>query len=284
MADEKAAGKVGSCGSKISYKPIYESDERWTCRNVVELVSASIDTFSAAIGTSPILGDMGRTGVQIPLVPTVDQSHRYLFRLCGMQIPNGASVKLLGLRQFATIGLTTPCQSGLGSGVGTILEIDVQSPLWTFPNGNISWHVRYQPNVYAESLDTQLLFNTIFPYVPPAHGLPPGNPVGHLGTIRDLRYPWQPAGPGCCLDTMIRGPGSLVMYASVHQPNTETLCADLFGGSGITSADLNFLRPEDRFLLLATQSPEPASLFYTRVGGAMLIETFPVCPKAGFTS
>ena len=276
MGEQKESSSLGACGPRISYKPIYESDERWTCRNVVELVSASIDTLAGGIGTSPILGDMGRTGVRIPVLPTVDQSHRYLFRLCGMQIPNGASVKLLGLRQFATLITATTCQSGVASGTNNFFEIDISSPLWTLPDGNISWHVRFQPNVYAESLDTELLFNTFFPYDPPGAGIPPGNPVGHLGTIRDLRYPWQPAGPGCCLDTMVRGPGSLVMYASVHQGNPDNRCVARLD-PGFT--DFTALRQEDQFMIAASNE-----VFYGRVGGAMLIEVFPVCPKAGFTS
>jgi hypothetical protein len=256
------------------------SDLRWLRRQVVEVVSASFDLDMAFIGSSPFTGDLGRTGVVIPGLPTVDQQHRYLARLCGIEIPKGTGVVLLDLRQLATMRALVKGNDGTAD-CSFPFELEITSPLWTFVDGNISWHVRYQPNAFSagvtdsaqlpgtdpgfQGLDTSLLYLPPFGpmYTPPGAGIPPGNGVGHLGTFRDMRFPWTQSTKSRDMHVYLRGPGTLVFYASVHQTNIETRC------NPPTITDLGAVRPEDRFLL---QFPEA---IYGRVAGAMLVELIP---------
>lgn len=250
-------------------------DPRWRCRSIVEVSSSSFDPDRAGVGSSPYVGDMAATGVRVPTAPTTAQNNRYLIRLCGVQIPNKCAIILHGLRQAATIR----CHQVDAECNFVASELEVTSPFWSFPDGNISWHLRLQRNVLTpmisdpnqqpgtdpnlNNLDSSLLYiPPLAPYKAPNAGIPPGDGLVFLDTWRDIRFPWD--NTDWRLHQMVRGPYNLVFYASVHQP-------DPTGRIVATPADPGALRPEDRFLATFQQA------IYGRVAGAMTVELLPEC-------
>jgi hypothetical protein len=250
-------------------------DARWqSCDNIVELASSASDVDSTVIGTSPYLGDRATTAVPVPVAPTLSQDNRYLFRLCGVEIPVGFGIVIRGLRQGATIRHVEQT-----NGEPLIIEREVVSPFWSFLDGNISWHLRLQQQQFAprgfdpaqlagtdpemRSLDTALLYSPpLVPYTALGAGQPPGAAVGDLGTFRDMRYQWDQTQWG--LSQMIRGPGAVVFYASVHQ--TDPANRPLYPG-------VAGMRPEDQFI-----SNFPDAI-YGRVAGGMIFELMPCCDE-----
>lgn len=251
---------------------ILANDQRWANGDVTEIVSASYDEDMLMIGSSPWLGDVGGTGVAVPSGATTSISNRYLFRLCGVQIPDRSSLHVVGIRQLVT--LRALIESGSASYPA---EREVTSPLWRFADGNVSFHLRWHqalqdarkygvaplgtdPNM--RGLDTSLLFDPSGPfYTAPGNGVPPGRDVWGLGTWRDMRFPWKST--SWDMRIPVRGPGVLVLYASVRQtdPTTRPVLPP--------PDDLDAIRPEDRFLL------EYPTAVYGRIAGALAVELIP---------
>lgn len=267
----------------------------WACPTRVELVSAAVDTDVIGIGSTPFLGDFSQTGIRVPASPTTDQSHRYLFRLCGAEVPSGAGLVIRGVRQLVTVRAEYPIENG-DVAAGTFpFEREVTSPLWHFTDGDVSFHLRWQRQVqglrYAPDLlqvagtspssfgvDTALLYDASTglgpfggPYVPLGAGIPPGLAADFLGTIRDVRYPWS--NTDWSLSVPVQGPGVLVLYASVYQTNPATRIKppQLVPPAPFTEPVLCGMRPEDQFLI---QHP---TCNYGRVAGALLLDLFPCC-------
>lgn len=243
-------------------------DDIWKqCPQVVELYSASFDADVTGIGSSPFGADLGSTGVRVPDAPTISQRSRYLFRLCGVEIPNQYAIIIKGLRQAATIRHTE-----IDNGRPLILEREIVSPFWRFLDGNISWHLMLQQQQFAanvfdpaqtagtspeeQGLDTVLLYNPpLVPYTPPGAGYPPGNGIEDLGTIRDIRFRWDRT--SWTMHTIVRGPGAVVFYASVFQTNPA---------NRPQYPSVDGMRPEDKFL---SNFPDAR---YGRVMGAMTFQ------------
>lgn len=264
-------------------------DARWACPDVYELVTQSFDRDILGIGSSPYQGDVGYLGVRVPNPPTVDQSHRYLIRLLGIQVANNRVMAVRGFRQLVTIGGVPPSRTP--DCLGVPLELAVTSPFWHFVDGNISWHLRWENDFQTrlrvfdanqqpgtspsmDGLDPVLLYTPTTPpfpaspYVPPGAGIPPGVSVDALGTWHDIRNPWDH--PDWELDIPLRGPGTLVMYASVHQTNPDTRCPIFIPTRGFDA-----LSPEDQFV--ATLENDDIDVSYQRVAGALTVELFPCC-------
>jgi len=188
--------------------------------------------------------------------------------LCGVEVPNQFGIIIRGLRQLITIRHTEVQPNGLP----LILEREVVSPLWRFQDGNVSWHLVLQQQQFAahvfdpaqtagtspeeRGLDTALLYNPpLTPYFPPGAGYPPGKGIGDLGTFRDIRFPWTDT--NWTMEEMVRGPGAVVLYASVFQTNPAIRPVyPSFDG----------MRPEDRFL------SDFADARYGRIAGAIIFE------------
>lgn len=252
-----------------------QDDDLWeTCPNVVEIASAASDEDATAVGTTPWSGDRSSTGLHIPPAPTTAQTNRYLFRLCGVEIPVGYSILIKGLRQVATLRSTEEI-----NGQPRILEREIVSPLWRFQDGNISWHLRLQTQQFAptvfdpaqiagtspdmRALDSGLLYRPpLVPYVALGAGQPPGVSVGDLGTWRDIRYPWDES--KWTLSELVRGPGAVVFYASVHQPDPA---------NRPQYPTVRGLRPEDQFL------GNFPNAIYGHIGGSMIFEMMPCCDE-----
>lgn len=279
------ANKVASLGARsgtaTDRSALAKDDYRWGdgCRHLIEVSSTAHDPDFNGVGSSPWTGDTGNTAVPVPAAATTSQNNRYLFRLCGIEIPGGRSMVIKGLRQLATIRAPTRDENNLLLTV----EREVVSPFWHFLDGNISWHLRWQqerfapyPNAAAVAptpgtspqmlgYGTALLYRTtIVPYTALANGIPPGGPMADLGTWRDMRFPW--GNTDWSMNHVVRGPGAIVLYASVHQ--TSTTNRPLY-------PDANGMRPEDRFI----SEFQNEGVIYGHVGGAMLVELLPCCTE-----
>lgn len=249
---------------------------------ILEVSSATSDDDLIGVGSTPYLGDIGRTGVHVPPELTTTQDNRYLIRLCGVQVPTGGKIVIRGIRQLATIRGQLTVGSG-ASAVTTTFEREVESPLWSFPDGNISWHLRSQITEQApfgcdaaqepgtspsmQGIDAALLYlpTGLVPYKAPHGGQPLGEPVGSLGTWRDMRFPWTAT--DWSLEWLLCGPCKVVLYASVHQPNAAARAAANYPA-------LDGMREEDKFL-----SSFYSTCVYGRVAGSIIYEPVMECVK-----
>lgn len=247
----------------------------------------SYDANLLGIGSSPYQGDVGYVGIRVPSIPTVDQAHRYFFRLLGIQVMNNRVLIVRGLRQLLTIGAIVKVPDS--NCVGVDVELEVTSPAWHFMDGNVSWHLRWENDFQSRlsvfdpnqlpgtspcmsGLDPALMYNPpLTPYVPIGAGVPPGVSVDALGTWHDMRFPWDET--HWELSIPLKGPGTLVFYASVHQTNSATRCPILIPAPAI--GGLGALRPEDQFVAAYEQSGQ--NVTYSRIGGALTVELFPCC-------
>jgi hypothetical protein len=225
--------------------------------------SAQIDPGLAGVGGSPFLGDMTATGILVPDFFTQSQNQRYLFRCCALSVGPNQTAYIRSLREFVWIGVDLTQVTGV-----LHFEQIVTTPRWRFPDGNASFHLRRvgaglkevginafpAPAGADASLvgligspngDNPGLLGTIdagtLLYVPLNGGLPYGDGITGLGTMRDVRHP-----PGMTasqdLDLQVTGPCSIVMFCSVFQTNPRTR-VNWAGSKDITDG----LCPEDRF-------------------------------------
>jgi hypothetical protein len=244
------------------------------------VTTEQVDPAAQVVGSSPYAGDYYATGLVLPPFPTDIQDGRYLTRLCGVDIDEGSRCIIRSLRQLLTIGAEVPSET---PGLYIPVELDVVSPTWNFINGNVSWHLRMvNPRVpaftrtfvdvppftlpFSGSLDgttASILTRREGPpsYLPLNGGVPYGDPVHGLGTFRDIRYPWSQSAEPANLGIEVLGPGQLVLFASVYQPNPATRPA-----LPVPLPDLSVLRPEDAFVF---RYPDAR---YWRIGAEMVID------------
>jgi hypothetical protein len=246
------------------------------CPVLLDVVSSAFQLRNIAVGSSPYVGDMSSTGIEVPLAPTTDQYHRYLFRLVVVDIPNHGAIVVRAVHTAQTLaGLLTGANPDCP---GRPFEILIREPFWQPPGGNISWHLRHQllgqagnrfsdasmgggRDVSFEGNDTALLYRPpLVPYVPPNSGMPLEPALGMLGTWRDNRD----------FETYIPvyGPGRVVLYASVNQFDPADIC------SVTPPTDLGAIAQEDRFLFMF-----PTTAHYGRVAGALTVELWPDCSQ-----
>jgi hypothetical protein len=242
------------------------------------VTTQQVDPAAQVVGSSPYAGDYYATGIVLPATPTDIQDGRYLTRLCGVHIDDDSRCIIRSIRQLLTIGAEIPSET---PGHVFPIELDVTSPTWNFVNGNVSWHLRFvNPRVGAFTrtfIDTPpftmpfsgalngttscILTRRQIPiYQPLNRGVPYGSPVRGLGTFRDIRYPWCRSAEPADLGIEVRGPGELVLFASVYQPNPATRPAPPAPLPGLV------LRPEDDFVF---RYPDAR---YWRIGAEMVID------------
>jgi hypothetical protein len=242
------------------------------------ITTAQVDPGSAFVGSSPSAGDFYGTGVVLPAAPTLSPHNRYLVRLCGVSVDTNSRCIIRSIRQLLTIG--TEIESGT-PGVTIPIELDVESPTWSFVNGNVSWHLRMvNPRVpsttrtfpdvpgftppFSSSLagiTSCILARQQTPYQSLNRGVPYGDPVRGLGTFRDMRFPWSQSSEPAAIGIEVRGPGELVLFASVYQPDPE-----LRPAPPAPLPDLDVLRPEDKFVLSYPNAR------YWRVGAELIVD------------
>jgi hypothetical protein len=262
-------------------------------RRRIEIAASGIDEELQGIGGDPY-GGTSWEGLRVPARPTPSghPENRYLFQLASFKLPEAARARIVGLRQYWSLGLQLAN--------GRIVEQGVTDPFFKLPDGNVSWHLRImgdkypsvanpgkvfdpatgpQQNLAWENSDTPgLLFQTVASgtpfytqltgYTPPNGGKPWGHPVAAgLGTFNALKTTYREGGQAWhSLDEPVTGPCRVALFASVQQtdptPNT--------GRSVITPVPNPFyaggLSAEEQFLLNF-----PAANIW-RVGGALIVE------------
>lgn len=230
-------------------------------RRLIVQASTSIDPAKALVGSSPSAGDQSSVGIVLPANATPSQDRRYLCRLCGFEMSQDEYCVIRSVELLLTIGAyldvgdqQDPTQYPL--------EIPVTDPSWSFPDGNVSWHMRrVRPGTTpASSYYSDFVFNPPFAsdrdgltsailarvprgaaYLPLNAGQPYGDPIGSLGTMRDLRFPWGQRYQN--LDERVDGLAQVVLFASVHQTDPDTRVQPP------VAADGTYLRREDRFVM-----------------------------------
>lgn len=241
---------------------------------------AQVDPTMALVGSTPYVGDITQTGIALPAAPT-GPLNRYLCVCCGLRVGINSRCIIRHLRQLLTIGT----ELSMAGGAVLPVEVPVTSPTWHFVDGAVSWHLRMlDPTVdtrfiryldgaapvapFTAQWDTQLPAILtrrqpfgVDPYTPQNGGVPFGLDVGNLGTFRDIRYPYTTGDGQAEIGLEVKGPGILILYASVRQTNPEERPRP---PEDIPLLD--GLAPEDQFILTHPNSR------YWRVGGSMIVD------------
>src|ERR1700730_14857540 len=102
-------------------------------KRVFELASSGADEYLQGIGGSPD-GGSSSFGLRVPSLATPDKDHRYLFLLASFTLAEGACMRVVGYRQFSSLGFVLA--------PGRFIELEITSPNFRLPDGNISWGIR----------------------------------------------------------------------------------------------------------------------------------------------
>ena len=256
---------------------------------IVEIVSTGVDEYLQGIGSDPF-GSSSSFGLRVPTLATPNARSRYLFLLASFSLNEGEQARILGYRQFSSLGVVISAPR--------YVEQEIKSPFFRLPDGNISWHLqrlgapnaRGYPVVQSSKTDLNsfvrnwadhscLLYksytiaagNRIYPqltsYTPPNDGKPWGSavPTGHQPTFYDQRAPWRAAKTWHSLNMDVEGPCTVGFFASVRQSA---------GTYSVASGPLTFpngLSDEEQFIgnFGGGETPRP---IYWRVGGALILE------------
>lgn len=261
-----------------------------------EVVTSGFDESLQTVFGDPY-GGTSNVGLRVPTLATPSGAesyvNRYLFNLASFSVGEGARGRILGWRQLVTLGYRY--SSGTGAAPYTV-ELPVASPIWRFPDGNISWHLQrlgppseagialpspgpndqrslkykwcetpallYQA-VTLPALNPQYVDLTA--YTPPNSGRPWGTPLqnGQQGTFYDLRANWRDDQAWFSLDIPFEGPDIVALFASVKQTNPSTRPTLALPGTVYQ----NGLGPEDLFL------QNYPNAIYWRVAGSLIVET-----------
>lgn len=255
-------------------------------RSLMDRACASFDEDYVGIGSSPY-NDPASSRIMVPAGAVPSGGTRWLLRLATEVVGYYEVKRLRGIRQAVGIGElivgTDPEAPSL-----YVAEVDQTSPFWHFSDGNISWHLRIlrapttgvrgtrptlpglQPD-YTGGTDTVRLVDVNPALNAPARGIPPGWPLGPLGTWRDLRWPWVGHGAMDSIDITIAGPAVIALYASVKQTDPQTRQTRVF-----TDAQAATLPPEEQFI---RQFPNAR---YRHVSGALIVETMQQHRRVGY--
>lgn len=251
-----------------------------------EVSTSGFDPNLGLVGGGPytLPGQPYYTGLQIPQFQPTDTRLRFLMLLAIAKFGAGRKIRLVGMRQLLTIGVNVANpEQGPESARSYPLELEVQTPTWRYPDGNICWHLmRIPPNTSAnfnplnnEGVQYQigetpaLLYETMGPlatdYVPPNMGPPPGTPViSDLGGFHDIRFPWVTPQAWKSLDIEIEGACGIALFASVRQTDPTSRVA-LVMPQGVTAND-GIMSKEDAFVRTWAGSR------YRRIAGSLIFE------------
>lgn len=258
-----------------------------------ELITEGPNDEFGFIGSDPYETNAG-TGLVVPATPSSAIGNaRYLLVLArarfghGEQSSDKCGARLVGIRQYAELIARIPARTcpplstsvGPEEGATVVFRKEITSPLWHFPDGDISWHVmvvnrvkrdtRNPANsdgfIYQDAISPALIYQVAAPYSPPNGGRPWGRPIGaSLGNMHDLRYPWRTERSERVLDIPIPAPCDVIFFASVRQndPATNpTLCGDV-DCSAITA-----LGPEDQFMVAYNEFAQ-----YGAIAGSLVFD------------
>lgn len=235
-----------------------------------EVTTQGFDGNLQTIGSDPWASN-AYTGLIVPTAPTVTAQQRYLFQLARASFNAPARARIVGLRMYASL-------VGYVEESTIPFELPIVSPMWRFPDGNISWHVmtvgkrwidRRNPAntdsvVYQDAIGGAALLyrvNAGGVYEPPNQGRPWGRPLASdLGNIHDLRYPWRDSQVELELDIPVPDMVDVVVYASVWQHDTS------LGAPSLGSTQQAAVAPEDRFWSTMT------NVQYGRIAASLIFE------------
>lgn len=274
----------------------------------VEVATAGIDESLQGLSSSPYGETLpGWTGLRIPSFRQ-DDTTRYLFLLATRKISKPTRIR--GLRQLLTVGFTVTTSSEDDPTVVTY-EIPVSTTGFKAPDGNVSWHLVSEPNpdpsistptsanwtenvnlryrqadapaLLFENIEfsapqTAYYFQNVDAYEAPIIGTSEWQPLGGLGLMQDIRFPWDAAHAWDSLDIpfCVVGERRVSLYASVLQ--TAGLPFPLSTPVGTASA---FFGPEIGFALTADGVNEAKNVDVTasatqfwRVAGSIIFEDY----------
>lgn len=241
---------------------------------IVELSTMGWSTDLLGVGAGPTPLDVYESAILLPPKPSLPDN-RYFVRLLATQVAAGEYVRPLGFRQMLTIGDLID---------GWAVEADVVSPLWKFPDGNVSWHIGWikgipgqvfpgdPPGVTVMSTSRDLYGETPAllytgtddgqfgrPYTAPA--FPVGyESFGNYATIRDMRAPWNAQGTREDFGPVWAGPGYMFLWATVKQTDPQTRAPFP------ATIDCCGIRPEDLFC------KNVPTAVYRHIAGALIFE------------
>jgi hypothetical protein len=253
---------------------------------ILELCTTGYDEFLAGIGGDGYGGSTSM-GLRVPFLATPAKDRRYLFLLSTFSLAERQKATVLGYRQFSSLGvLLSPTR---------FVELEIASPNFRLPDGNISWHLQTlgPPNAsgYPKQIQTPLDLNSfkrgwcenpallyrsytipagnrLYPqltsYTPPNSGKPWGQPLvaGHQTTFYDQRTEWRTHGSWTSLHLELEGPLTVGFFASVWQST---------GAYPVAPATPPGLGPEEQFLA-KFGGGESGAPIYWRVGGSLIVE------------
>jgi len=202
-------------------------------RGRLEIVTIGPNPNLQLVGSDPAGGpfDLGLfilPGASSPITPTT----RQLYMLAVKSFNMGQRGRLVGFRQYLTIGVNLPSTGASGPPFYP-LERPIVTPTWKFVDGNVQWGIRKVPprrhfqfdpaqiagTSFEYSSTPALLFEQLTPeYIPPYGGLFPGNILTpELGRFWDIRScSW--CKPSKC-NIPFEGPCDIAFMASVQQTN-----------------------------------------------------------------
>ncbi len=244
-------------------------------RGRLEIVTVGTNPNLQLVGSDPA-GGASDLGLFIGPGPAGDhRTQRQLFMLAVKSFNMGQRGRLVGFRQYLTIGvqLTSPT----GSGTTYPLERPVVTPTWKFVDGNVLWGIRKVPprkhfimnpatadgTQFEYSQTPALLFEQMTPeYLPPYGGLFPGNILTpELGRFFDIRScAW--CKPSKC-DIPFEGPCDIAFMASVQQTAPTTRTAPPVAP---TFSVTQGATPEDSFV-----QTYPGATYF-RIAGSLIFE------------
>jgi hypothetical protein len=268
------------------------------CRSRSRVVAATygFDPDLCGLGSDPS-SSLNGAGLRVPTLATTSAATRYLFQCATVRL-TAKPMWLVGLAQLLTLYVNTAAGTGVPVAPVEMLVGRAGSgdPLYHFTDATVSWHLRLvravprpRPNTLtSESFawrwagsSPALVFETatfdaanldgkgapdnyvaLTGYTPPWNGQPSGVDVAGLGTWNSIDYPWDNPAEQSIEPIEVRGPGALVLYASVWQTSPDTRAAV----EPPAAYPMPVSCPEQAFVLGFPQA------VYGRVGGKLIVE------------
>jgi hypothetical protein len=265
---------------------------------IVEVSTVGIDEALQGISSDPFGSAYPSSiGLRVPAFTPAQPApplpaNRYLFLLACREVGDREKVIVRGWRQYVTIGVSVPASASIPS---RPVELEVTTPGFRFPDGDVSWHLVREPPqgdipvqrpntdlvnfLFADSAGPALLYQTatfsaatgfymlnLTAYTPPLQRQGTWEPIAGLGNVHDLRTEWRHGHAWHSLNAVVEGECRISLYASVLQTNpltrpVPTLPAGLVG-----------VPPEEAFIAsMATVAVEDG-VKYWRVAGALITE------------
>ena len=264
-----------------------KSREKRESRKRFRIVSSTAGTDPGRNFVGGPAGDLGNVGLIIPTDPTLNQYNRYYVRLAAFMVSSRMRARITSIRQLLTIASKVPVftqEPVRGDGdpeqttqrgpcdqaPAVLIEKEVRSPHWSFPDGNVQWFLRMcpirseagtLPSVYLPGWDRDpfglapsiLYLHTVVPgvpglYVPPGNGVPVGDPIDIYGTMRSIEFPWRThTSNQNAINLEVDGPCIVGLYASIWQTDPATRPVPNLGPGAMQFTTEAGLEDEDKF-------------------------------------